>query len=421
MRRWRWFVYLGAAALAAALVWRLRRARGGVDVAPRPMPVIWKVRARASACTSTEAVTSLSLDPCYAPENRAQVRECSCRTGQAHVTYRIASPDASAASRHRLTLAQVEQELLLVFIHVNKAGGSTVKRGLLFPALEQNSWDGAALGTFKGWQSLGPPWAPEPAPPAARTATATATATAVARANSSLASDAGEEPMYVQCGRPVALPAGSGLEGLHTTAGCALRSVWGGMSMGLCDHFPGRPCVYLIVIRHPLKRAISNYNYVCIQGAEGRKKWTKAWKKTGECPLRMDEFMESGLAEPDFLLWRLTRGCDGGCGREAALANLAHPCLRFLLLEELDDGLRRLRQALGAPYHEAIAALLERRARPKNRSPYDDERMQQQLKDDDVMASVRAKLQGDMDIYKQATALYEEQWARPLASCNAIG
>ncbi len=45
----------------------------------------------------------------------------------------------------------------------------------------------------------------------------------------------------------------------HDDEQCKLRAVWGAFSIGLCQHFPGRPCVYIVVLRDPVERAISSY------------------------------------------------------------------------------------------------------------------------------------------------------------------
>ena len=57
----------------------------------------------------------------------------------------------------------------------------------------------------------------------------------------------------------------------------SFRVVWGSMSLGLCEHFPHLPCVHMVILRDPIERAISQYNYVCVLGKEGAKIWKKDW------------------------------------------------------------------------------------------------------------------------------------------------
>jgi len=189
--------------------------------------------------------------------------------------------------------------------------------------------------------------------------------------------------------------------------------------MGLCDHFPARPCFYVTVLREPVERAISNYNYVCVRGAENRKKWTPAWRKAGRCPLTIRQFYDAGLAEPDFLAWRLTRSCDEGCASSAAIENLKSPCMRYLLLDRLGDGVARLQQELGDAYAPSLVQLTAFLASggTTNKAKYADRTMEQ-LEDPETIKNLTERLKGDIKIYRAAVDYYEKQWQQPLQSCN---
>jgi len=155
-----------------------------------------------------------------------------------------------------------------------------------------------------------------------------------------------------------------------------------------------------------------------VQGAENRKKWRREWKAQDECPLTLPEFIQAGLGEPNFLLWRLSRSCDAGCSAQVAIDNLKHPCTRYLLLENFDNGLQRLRDTLGKPYHSAIDALARSRE-VVNRATY-SERVLAQLRSETIMADLRAQLKQDLEIYRAAQDFYEAQWMQPLQSCNPM-
>mmetsp|Transcript_14798 Transcript_14798/g.40900 ORF Transcript_14798/g.40900 Transcript_14798/m.40900 type:complete len:348 (-) Transcript_14798:12-1055(-) len=52
-------------------------------------------------------------------------------------------------------------------------------------------------------------------------------------------------------------------------------------ALGLCE-FLNRPyCVYVTVLREPMSRLLSSYNYFCTLGSEGRKGWQSNWTSCG--------------------------------------------------------------------------------------------------------------------------------------------
>eukprot|EP00512_Aurantiochytrium_limacinum_P012138 CAMPEP_0171578408 /NCGR_PEP_ID=MMETSP0961-20121227/7825_1 /TAXON_ID=87120 /ORGANISM="Aurantiochytrium limacinum, Strain ATCCMYA-1381" /LENGTH=431 /DNA_ID=CAMNT_0012134689 /DNA_START=108 /DNA_END=1403 /DNA_ORIENTATION=+ len=396
-----------------------------------------------ATCKETSKISEVDQDPCYSPALRTEIRRCNCRSSMLEansVTYMIdvKTPQFSSVERVSLDEETIADRLMISFIHINKAGGSTIKKDVIFPSLAEHKWDGAGLGTFRGWQSLGNPWNSRRTLSYMNSINATAgdekgmtieeqglggRRSLVSGHDTSgfggneFFGDGGSEPLYIRCGKLQPNPKNS-FEAENRESGCPLRAIWGSMTMGLCDHFPGRPCSYLVILRDPLERAISNYNYVCIQGAEGRKKWRPDWRKQGFCPLDIREFFEVGLGEPNFLLWRLTRGCDTGCGAQAAIKNLAHPCTRFLLLEELQDGLLHLEQELGSAYGTALRTVRETHA-TANAAKY-GARIETQLANETLMEYLRERLKDDIIIYEAAKKLYKEQWNQPLQSCNSF-
>jgi hypothetical protein len=285
------------------------------------------------------------------------------------------------------------------------------------------------------------------------------------------------DPKYFRCGRPVAQR--DIQEPYVRMHECPLRVVWGGNSMGLCQHLPGRPCIYLTILRHPVQRLVSQYNYVCVRGMEGRKDWTPEWRRKNRCDIGIIEFLtQTNITSRNFLHERLTRSCHGnGCAANVAKANLRNPCMRYLLLDKLEDGLTRLKGLLGdglAPFfddllssqvHDSAAADTDDLANvdhsrvlgdvdeetgalagsnegpqhtdlsppprmstatktteaspQRNRTPY-AKRTMDILEDPKMMARLAHELRHDVDLYEYAVKEYDAQWTRPLVSCNPL-
>ena len=189
--------------------------------------------------------------------------------------------------------------------------------------------------------------------------------------------------------------------------------------MGMCQLYPDKPCVMAIVLRHPVERAISQYNYVCVEGKEGRKKWLESWKQENRCPLSLLQFLETDLTSRTFLMDHLTRAADPVCGVDIALKNLQHPCMRFLLLDNLGDGLARLAKVWGPamrPYLEKAAAKSKQKV---NQSNY-PARIKVQMENPTILTRLRELLKMDIEFYERAIEHYEKQWETPLESCTEI-
>jgi hypothetical protein len=185
--------------------------------------------------------------------------------------------------------------------------------------------------------------------------------------------------------------------------------------MGLCDEFPHSPCVYLTVIRDPVSRALSYYQYFCTDGAENRHKWTSEMRKLGECNMSPLEWFQTMRTSPFFLQERLTRACDPECGVQAAKHNLFNPCMRYLLVERFQDGLERLKRTFGRVFAPAVDAYLNM-PRVKNsnalRVNFTSKFGVQQLQ------ALKALLKEDEEVYTEAVAKYKDQWDQPIVSCN---
>jgi len=351
-------------------------------------------------------ITSLRDDACYATP-ALHVDQCLAPEGSHFNHASLAFAPASS-----IVISPHAEPPLVVFIHVNKAAGETIKN-FLFSALRDNQWDGVALGSRAGWPFRGAPWpALAPAQGGNRTF----------NWNHALAGDPIKAfnrgpAMYVQCGLRCSTEEqlldyymqGGELAG---AAVCPVRLVWGNAALGLCAHFPGQPCVHVVSLRDPLERALSDWNYFCVEGAEGRKKWKKEWIARERCLASPVEWLRERRASPYFLVERLTRGSDAWCGVDVALHNLFHPCTRYLLTDRLDDGIERLAAALGPKYQ---GALNEYRDTKTARNVH---AARQSNFDHAALSKLRFLLADDYRVYDAAVARYEAMWARPWHACS---
>ena len=136
-------------------------------------------------------------------------------------------------------------------------------------------------------------------------------------------------------------------DGMRASYDAGYRAVSkGALSFGSCEHIDA-PCAYLTVLRDPMERFVSHYSYLCLEGSEGMTSWDPEWIAEEEkyrdlgCPASPSEF----LGRVGKLTQLFAPGADpeSACGVEAAKRNLVSPCVRYLLLDKLDDGLARMR------------------------------------------------------------------------------
>lgn len=125
----------------------------------------------------------------------------------------------------------------------------------------------------------------------------------------------------------------------------------GSLSMGVCDSIDA-PCAYLTILRDPLERFMSHYVYSCLEGSEDRHTWDAEWIADASakgyaqngCPLSPVEFH----SRVGGMINILAPGANPTtrCAVEAAKRNLRSPCVRFLLLDDLEHGLTEMRRTL---------------------------------------------------------------------------
>lgn len=354
-------------------------------------------------------VNDLKMLSCFNSDEAFDVKSCSCahkRTLSHQALYILKETSFSSLSQRKL-----EKETVFVFIHINKAGGTTIKRDLLQRVSMRYGWDGAAFGSFRTWKLL--------SKFKKQNLIGNREIEYIAK-ESDL-----EESRYLSCGK--AVKDSKALDYLNK-AHCPFRLACGALGLGLCDIFKAKSCMYLTVLRNPLDRLISSYNYVCVQGAENQKKWPKAWKREDYCPLNITEFFGIEvdrskavfIANPNLMVERLSKGCTftNDCADKAvkiAKENLDNKCVRYLILEKFEDGLKKLKRNFGSVFDLEINELLKTKDH-RNESPH-HKRVKQQLETPGVIEALKKVLKPDIELYEYALAKYESNWEQPIKSC----
>ena len=307
--------------------------------------------------------------------------------------YRIPAAEPGAAVVEA-TQERMDWESALVFIHIFKAGGSTVK-SVVSMAATLGGWYTSIAPSEMGWAS----YSAEP----------------------------------------------------RETASMP-RFIAGAYGMGHCE-LTERPCLYFTVLRDPFQRMVSEYDYFCVKGNEQRKEWNAEWKAQGACGASLVDWASRSYQRPrpdagqrtwagdgsnsslpnhpNFLLDRLG-GSDGVCALEDAKHNLAHPCLRYLLLppsgkgrpaalnSTLEEQLTRLATELGGNANFTLRHAIEYEGHMtwRNVGTGKSARTKQQLETPGVRERLREILALDLELWDWAVEHNAEQWSVPLQFCH---
>jgi hypothetical protein len=336
--------------------------------------------------------------------------DCATTRRAQGLPYRIPAAAPDGASALVATDERLADEAAVTFIHVFKAGGSTVKNVITLSAL---------LGGW--WTSIAP-------------------------------SDIGWPSFVVQPEEERSIP----------------RYISGAHGLGHCE-LTARPCVYFTVLRDPLDRLVSEYDYFCVKGREGRKEWNADWKRSGtplsrRCPAAVPPLpLTRGLAcdcalnrsrldcdalpgacgaslvewaersyqrpkpnigewnwaddgsnstlssHPNFLLDRFSgsgAGDTATCALEDAQHNLGHPCMRYLLLPKGGEGmaslelqLERLAGQLGPVFNATLRHALGFQGHMtwKNVNGGKSPTTREQMQDEEVKQRVRELIAPDLE------------------------
>ena len=203
------------------------------------------------------------------------------------------------------------------------------------------------------------------------------------------------------------------------------RLVSGALALGLGDLFEGgKRSAYLISLRDPLSRVISEYDFFAMKGnggPGGQVKWTEEMRVSGSWgDIGIVEFLERGIGSANLAVTRLSHGCGvESCASsqlEVAKKNLLHPCVRYLLLDDMSDGLNRLGSQWG-PFFSEAAALYDQRPYIENVRVDTDPATLQQLEHPVVLRRLEELLAPDIALFQFAVANYARQWEQPVALC----
>jgi len=203
------------------------------------------------------------------------------------------------------------------------------------------------------------------------------------------------------------------------------RLISGALALGLGDLFVGgKRSAYLISLRDPLSRVISEYDFFAMKGRGGpggQVKWTEEMKASGSWgDTGIVEFLEQGIGSANLAVTRLSHGCGvESCAPsqlETAKRNLLHPCVRYLLLDKMGDGLSRLGSQWGSFFSES-AALYNRSPFLENVRVDTDPATLKQLEHPVVLRRLQELLAPDIALFNFAVSNYFRQWEQPIALC----
>lgn len=166
------------------------------------------------------AAGAVTAQDCPEP-NPCDTVQCATERRANGLRYRIPTTDTDIAALEA-TNERLNDEAALVFIHIFKGGGSTVKNILTLSSLLAG-WFTSIAPSDIGW----PSFVAEP-----------------------------EETRSIS------------------------RYISGAHGLGHCE-LTARPCMYFTVLRDPIDRLISEYDYFCVKGREQRKEWNADWKREG--------------------------------------------------------------------------------------------------------------------------------------------
>lgn len=203
---------------------------------------------------------------------------------------------------------------------------------------------------------------------------------------------------------------------------------------GYCDLIT-RPCLYLTNLRDPVDTAVSFYRYCCVKGHDDcRFIWEPSWIR---CKLSVEQWFDflcakwHGLClngQMSGLATRMTRVVQessktAACTSvtevpvdTAAFSNVFSPCTRYIITENLADGLERVEGLLLDLFFkgEKIPSLSLKRDIRLNQNPKQSSEGRAELRE---KLWLREHMWGDTKLHQLATAMYEASWERQLEFC----
>lgn len=195
-------------------------------------------------------------------------------------------------------------------------------------------------------------------------------------------------------------------------------------SFGACDFVRREQCYYVTVLREPVSRLLSSYQYFCQRGAENKKGWQKGWKRCEWSLLDWARLqpsiatVELSTSQAPTLLAapaRQTRDCpllsDSPASErtasaakshfEAAMRNVLHGPIFAIALETLSEGFAQLAYMLDLKI-SSFPSLRENAASssslPRGTHPTEE------LVDDEKLSQLRNIIRYDLALYAAVRA-----------------
>ena len=213
-----------------------------------------------------------------------------------------------------------------------------------------------------------------------------------------------------------------GSERLRKMYDVGARVYFGGdRGMGLCDRVDA-PCSYITVLRDPVEQFVSQYASACLAGSNDRSAWSYAMKAKGSCDMGLiqwfDWYKESENGWLNLIAPGLSANKDAQVA--AAIHNLDKECFRFLLANNIEDGLDRLSE--DPDFLEIDTSEMKKTAAKElNSQPKLGERelkiLESQTSNEGVMSELRNRLRRERAVYTHALNTYETKWKSRWFSC----
>eukprot|EP01104_Vermistella_antarctica_P014751 TRINITY_DN469_c0_g1_i3.p1 TRINITY_DN469_c0_g1~~TRINITY_DN469_c0_g1_i3.p1 ORF type:complete len:383 (-),score=63.81 TRINITY_DN469_c0_g1_i3:67-1215(-) len=181
--------------------------------------------------------------------------------------------------------------------------------------------------------------------------------------------------------------------------------IYGGFGFDVCQ-YSKHPCTYMVLLRDPIDRIISDYNYFCVLGRERRRFWRFGWTHCQTDLIDWATYDRNNVLTMHLahdLVEKEKPGgyCNGKKFVNAAKANLEGHFSAILLLQDFDEGLEVLRETYGTVFE--VPTNLPHKNKHDNKLLTRD-----QLTRGDL-SHLKQVISSDVEVYEYAKLLYLRQ------------